>query len=217
VIALPAGHRLARQRSLGLEHLRDESWVSARLSSPAAEHRRFVQEQCAQAGFEPHVRYEINDSPTALGLIAAGLAIGLMPTLAFTPPPPCHRHPPTGKRRSAARTHFRRTRRAATDPGRPTHAQRAPARHTATAAPAARLSRKTADSKCRPSIPSRPAHGPHADIRPPADLPLRQAAHETQPPDLRPPAPPRPPRPSPGSLCADEPRLRRPPDDDHVA
>jgi DNA-binding transcriptional LysR family regulator len=88
LVGLPAGHRFARRRSLRLEHLRAESWVTAPRSSPAAEHRRHLEEHCARAGFEPHVRYEINDIPTALGLIAAGLGVGLMPKLAFLTPQP---------------------------------------------------------------------------------------------------------------------------------
>lgn len=88
LVGLPVGHRLARRRSLRLEHFRAESWVTAPRNSTAAEHRRHLEEHCARAGFEPHVRYEINDIPTALGLIAAGLGVGLMPKLAFLTPQP---------------------------------------------------------------------------------------------------------------------------------
>jgi len=49
VIVLAVGHRLAHQQSLGLEHLQAEHWVSAPHSSPAAEHRRHLEERCARA------------------------------------------------------------------------------------------------------------------------------------------------------------------------
>jgi DNA-binding transcriptional LysR family regulator len=88
LVGLPTGHRLARRRSLRLEHLRAESWVTAPRSSTASEHRRHLEEHCARAGFQPNVRYEVNDIPTALGLIAAGLGVGLMPKLAFLTPQP---------------------------------------------------------------------------------------------------------------------------------
>jgi DNA-binding transcriptional LysR family regulator len=88
VIGLPAGHRLAHERSLRLEQLQAERWVSGPRTGPAAQHRQHLEEHCARAGFQPDVRYEVNDIPTALGLIAAGLGLGLMPSLAFLTPHP---------------------------------------------------------------------------------------------------------------------------------
>jgi DNA-binding transcriptional LysR family regulator len=88
LIGLPAGHHLARRRSLRLEDLRAEGWVTAAPIGPAAQHRRHLEDHCARAGFQPEVHYEVNDIPTAFGLIAAGLAVGLMPRLAFLSPHP---------------------------------------------------------------------------------------------------------------------------------
>ncbi len=88
VIVLAIGHRLARRRLLRLEDLQAEAWVSAPRASGPAEHRRHLEEHCARAGFQPHVRYEVGDVPTAVGLIAAGLAVGLMPAMAFINPYP---------------------------------------------------------------------------------------------------------------------------------
>src|SRR5215218_777484 len=88
VIGLPADHRLADGPSLRLNQLQAERWVSAPRTGPGAQHRRHLEEHCAHAGFQPDVRYEVNDIPTALGLIAAGLAVGLMPNLAFLTPHP---------------------------------------------------------------------------------------------------------------------------------
>lgn len=88
VIVLSVSHRLARRRSLRLEHLQAENWVAAPHDSPAGEHRRHLEEHCARAGFEPHVGYEVSDVATAVGLIGSGLAVGLMPALAFLNPHP---------------------------------------------------------------------------------------------------------------------------------
>jgi DNA-binding transcriptional LysR family regulator len=88
IIAMPASHPLARQQSLCLKQLHHERWVSTPTSGPTAQHRRFVEESCARAGFQPDIHYEIRDIWTAFGLIAAGLAIGLMPTLACLAPHP---------------------------------------------------------------------------------------------------------------------------------
>jgi DNA-binding transcriptional LysR family regulator len=88
VIVLSVNHRLARRRSLRLEHLRAEPWVSAPHGTGPAEHRRHLEEHCARAGFQPHVRYEVADVPTAVGLIAANLAVGLLPALAMLNPHP---------------------------------------------------------------------------------------------------------------------------------
>jgi DNA-binding transcriptional LysR family regulator len=103
VIGLPAGHRLAHRRSLRIEQLQAARWVSGPLTGPAAQQRRFLQARCQRAGFQPDVRYEVNDIPTALGLIAAGLAVGLMPSLAFLTP-----HPGIVTRALVEDTFFRR-------------------------------------------------------------------------------------------------------------
>jgi DNA-binding transcriptional LysR family regulator len=88
LVAMPADHRLARRQSLRLEHLRGECWASASTTGPGSVYRQFVEESCARAGFQPDVRYETTDIGTAFGLIAAGLAIGLMPTMACVKPHP---------------------------------------------------------------------------------------------------------------------------------
>jgi DNA-binding transcriptional LysR family regulator len=88
LVAMPVDHRLARQQSLRLEHLRDERWASGSTTGRGSVYRQFVEESCGRAGFRPDVRYETTDIGTAFGLIAAGLAIGLMPTMACAMPHP---------------------------------------------------------------------------------------------------------------------------------
>lgn len=88
VLALPEGHRLARRRSLRLAELSDEQWLGAPAVGTAAGYRDFVVRLCRDAGFEPSIAFEPGDLWTGRGIIAAGLAVGLMPQLAFTVPYP---------------------------------------------------------------------------------------------------------------------------------
>jgi DNA-binding transcriptional LysR family regulator len=88
VMALPVGHRLARKRSLRLEDLHAETWLSTPAGGPTDRHRQLMEQYCTTAGFQPKIRYEITDIWIAFGLIAAGLAVGLMPRLAFLTPHP---------------------------------------------------------------------------------------------------------------------------------
>jgi DNA-binding transcriptional LysR family regulator len=88
VIALPERHRLARRRSLRLDELRDERWLGAPATGASAGYRGFITRLCREAGFEPAIAFEPGDLWTGRGIIAAGLAVGLMPRLAFTIPYP---------------------------------------------------------------------------------------------------------------------------------
>jgi DNA-binding transcriptional LysR family regulator len=85
VLALPRSHRLAHRRSLRLEDLKDERWLGA---PPTSGYRDFVVRFCREAGFEPAIAFEPGDLWTGRGIIAAGLAVGVMPRLAFTIPDP---------------------------------------------------------------------------------------------------------------------------------
>ena len=88
VIAMPANHRLAQERFLRIEQLKSECWVSVSTTGPGSMHRQFVEETCARAGFQPDIRYEVGDLWTAFGLVAAGLAMAFVPTLACLSPHP---------------------------------------------------------------------------------------------------------------------------------
>src|SRR5207244_12743119 len=80
-VALPAAHRLAKKRTLGLEDLREEAWVQTSASSPCARH---VVRLCHAAGFEPLVSFESDDYQTVQGLVAAGVGVALVPELALS-------------------------------------------------------------------------------------------------------------------------------------
>lgn len=88
LIALPASHPLAGRRSLKLSELKNERWLGSPATGAAARYREFVVRVCRQAGFEPRIAFEPGDLWTGRGIVAAGLAVGLMPRLAFSIPHP---------------------------------------------------------------------------------------------------------------------------------
>src|SRR5437867_3968221 len=80
-VALPAGHSLAEKPKLRLTDLRDESWVQTSIASPCAQH---VVRSCHAAGFEPTVSFESDDYQTVQGLVAAGVGVALIPSMALS-------------------------------------------------------------------------------------------------------------------------------------
>ena len=85
-LVLPAGHRLARRRRLRLADLAEERWVSPPASAPYSRILRRICEE--KGGFTPTVTHETRDISMAQPLIAAGLAVGLLPALSLA-----QRHP----------------------------------------------------------------------------------------------------------------------------
>lgn len=96
----PAKHRFRTKQSLRFSDLRDETWAAHLPDTPAsaALHR------CAgEAGFTPKIAFQSNNPTTILGLVAAGLAVALLPrisvveraeeisVLPVSPPPPGRR------------------------------------------------------------------------------------------------------------------------------
>jgi DNA-binding transcriptional LysR family regulator len=80
---LPAGHPCAGQDEVALADLRDEMWIGNLPDSPC----RFVaMAACASAGFSPRLRHQVDDWAIIVDLVAAGLGVGLIPTLAHPPP-----------------------------------------------------------------------------------------------------------------------------------
>lgn len=79
-VVLPAEHPLAASDELSLDDLAGESWVVRDHRPP--NHHAF-ETMCRIAGFEPHIVFRADDYQSAQGLVAAGIGICLMPTLAF--------------------------------------------------------------------------------------------------------------------------------------
>jgi DNA-binding transcriptional LysR family regulator len=72
--AVGPNHRLARRRSVRLDALAEDTWTA-----PSAD--GLVYRACVAAGFEPRIAYLTRDPLAIRGLVAAGLAVALMPRL----------------------------------------------------------------------------------------------------------------------------------------
>ncbi|MBR8317067.1 LysR family transcriptional regulator [Burkholderia dolosa] len=80
VVALPAGHPLARRRRLALAELAHEPWVLFAAHHGPGMHARIVT-ACAQAGFAPRAVQQPRQMQTTAGLVAGGIGVALMPSL----------------------------------------------------------------------------------------------------------------------------------------
>jgi DNA-binding transcriptional LysR family regulator len=78
---LPVGHRLAGRRRLALADLAEEPWVA---STRACGCRKITDGVCREAGFEPRVAFEADETLAAQALVAAGVGVTLLPQLALT-------------------------------------------------------------------------------------------------------------------------------------
>lgn len=76
VVVVPATHRLARRKRIGLAELADEEMV---MVPPGFGHRALVDELLADAGVAPRVSFESADLATIEGLVAAGLGVSIVP------------------------------------------------------------------------------------------------------------------------------------------
>ncbi|MFL4473071.1 LysR family transcriptional regulator [Paeniglutamicibacter sp. MACA_103] len=76
VLALPARHRLAREREISMEQLRDEPFV-ALPPHPGAVLEDRLRRLCAGAGFAPNIVQVAPDSWTVISLVAAEIGCSL--------------------------------------------------------------------------------------------------------------------------------------------
>ncbi|MDE9365674.1 LysR family transcriptional regulator [Luteipulveratus sp. YIM 133132] len=79
VVAVPAAHPLAGERSVQLVDLAGEHWVDNDFSRGAC--RQVLIDACAEVGLAPDFRIETHDYPTALSFVAAGVGITVLPAL----------------------------------------------------------------------------------------------------------------------------------------
>lgn len=82
-IVMPEGHRLADRQPLDLAELAAEPWVLGCLKTEA-----YLRRYSARAGFEPEVRGTTTDYFFARSLVAAGMGISLIPSIALVPTVP---------------------------------------------------------------------------------------------------------------------------------
>ncbi|UFJ42593.1 LysR family transcriptional regulator [Brevibacillus humidisoli] len=76
VALLPTRHPLAKQPSIRLNELQQDTFV---LFPPDFILRNIVMNACAQVGFEPKVSFEGEDIDAIKGLVSAGLGVTLLP------------------------------------------------------------------------------------------------------------------------------------------
>ncbi|UTT50526.1 LysR family transcriptional regulator [Rhodococcus gordoniae] len=76
LLHLPSTHRLATRARLDLCDLADDHFIA---SPPDYHIRRELETACTEAGFEPHIAFEISEFDTIRALVAKGLGVALLP------------------------------------------------------------------------------------------------------------------------------------------
>jgi DNA-binding transcriptional LysR family regulator len=79
-LALAKDHHLAGKRNLRIQDLAAEPWIQPTIRCACSRH---TQDACSKAGFEPRVAYESDDFGVVQGLVAAGVGVALIPSLAL--------------------------------------------------------------------------------------------------------------------------------------
>lgn len=74
---LPRAHALADEPEVDLARLRDDAWIQG----PSSTSPGLIRELCRDAGFEPQIAFESDDPLATRGIVAAGLAVSLIPSL----------------------------------------------------------------------------------------------------------------------------------------
>jgi DNA-binding transcriptional LysR family regulator len=80
MVALPAGHAAAKQRSVELAALESENWIGGCLRC-----RGHLLQLAEASGFTPSISYETDNFTAVLGMVSAGLGVALIPSLALVP------------------------------------------------------------------------------------------------------------------------------------
>ena len=80
VVVVPRGHHLADAGDVALADLRGETWVSNDFARSVG--HRLVVGACAAAGFRPRFTVQAQEHHTALGFVAAGIGVTVLPGLA---------------------------------------------------------------------------------------------------------------------------------------
>jgi DNA-binding transcriptional LysR family regulator len=86
VVALPKSHRFAKKRRIAIRDLKDESFVLFPRNKGTAMYDRIIG-ACVAADFSPRVVQEANIMTTIIGLVATGVGLSIIPSVAS-----CVRH-----------------------------------------------------------------------------------------------------------------------------
>jgi molybdate transport repressor ModE-like protein len=79
--ALPTDHKLANKSRVRLKDLAEEAWIG---TTDACSCGTLVRNHCIRMGFDPQITFESDDYLAIQGLVAAGVGVALIPTLALT-------------------------------------------------------------------------------------------------------------------------------------
>ena len=77
LVAMPAGHPMAGRRTLRLADLADEDWIAG-----SSRPEETLISSALHAGFRPRISYVIGEWTAKQGMVAAGLGITLVPSIA---------------------------------------------------------------------------------------------------------------------------------------
>jgi DNA-binding transcriptional LysR family regulator len=77
LVALPAGHQLAARDELHVGDLRDEEFVAH--AGGRSVMNSLVTAICADAGFVPRIRHQVEETSTLVTLVAAGIGVAIVP------------------------------------------------------------------------------------------------------------------------------------------
>ena len=78
LVALPDGHILSARDDLRIADLRDEQFITHAGHDRSAMNS-LLMAMCADAGFLPQVRHEVEETSTLVTLVAAGLGVAIVP------------------------------------------------------------------------------------------------------------------------------------------
>ena len=81
-LALPQGHPLSSRPHVRLGDFAQDTWIQE--SGPHSFCGSLHQAACTSAGFQPNIGFQSDDYNVVQGLIAAGVGISLLPSLALT-------------------------------------------------------------------------------------------------------------------------------------
>ena len=82
LIALPYSHRLASRSAISLADLRDDEWMVCGVGGTCID-SNVVLRACDTAGFEPRITFESEDYSAIMGMVASGMGVALIPSLAL--------------------------------------------------------------------------------------------------------------------------------------
>jgi DNA-binding transcriptional LysR family regulator len=82
LIALPYSHPLAGRSAISLADLRDDEWMVCGVGGTCVD-SNVVLRACDTAGFEPRITFESDDYSAIMGMVASGMGVALIPSLAL--------------------------------------------------------------------------------------------------------------------------------------